>query len=143
MASITARLVEGFAVDIETDAGHSWRADEPESRGGSDTGPDPYELLVGAVAACTCITVSMYAQRKGWDLESVEATYEHDRIHADDCTDCMDDVKGYIDRITSHITIKGDLDDEQRERLTEVAKRCPVHKTLEKSIHMVDEVEFA
>ncbi|MDX1657931.1 MAG: OsmC family protein [Nitriliruptorales bacterium] len=143
MHEITATLDEGYAVTIETDQGHTWHADEPEEAGGTDTGPNPYELLMGSLAACTAITLSMYAQRKGWELAGVEATYRHDRIHADDCEDCDDETKGYIDHVTSEITIRGELDDQQRKRLAEVAERCPVHKTLEKGVHITDEVSFS
>lgn len=143
MATVTAELAEGYAVDVRTEQGHRWRADEPTHAGGTDTGPNPYELLLGSLAACTSITVSMYAERKGWAFEGIEVTYEHDRVHADDCADCDERHNGYIDRITSQVTIYGDLDAEQRERLAQVAQRCPVHKTLERGVHLVDEVTFA
>ncbi|MDX1619584.1 MAG: OsmC family protein [Nitriliruptorales bacterium] len=142
MHEITATLEEGYAVTISTDEGHEWQADEPEDKGGTDTGPNPYELLMGSLAACTVITLSMYAQRKGWALTGVTATYRHDRVHADDCADCEDDMLGYIDRVTSEITIEGDLDDEQRDRLGDIAAKCPVHKTLEKGVHIIDSVKF-
>ncbi len=142
MATITAELDEGMAVTLESDAGHRWQADEPEEAGGSGTGPDPYELLLGSLAACTCITVKMYAREKGWALEAVSARYRHDRVHADDCDECDDDQSGYIDRVTGDLTITGDLDDQQQRRLAEVAGRCPVQKTLEKGVHVVDDVSF-
>lgn len=143
MASITATLTHGYTVRLESSEGHTWTADEPEDVGGADEGPNPYELLLGALAACTCITVSMYAQRKDWALERIDVVYEHDRVHADDCAECDDDRTGFIDRIRSRVTIEGDLDDAARTRLAEVAARCPVHKTLEKGVHLVDEVAFA
>ena len=141
MATIIADLKEGFAVEIR-DENHVWYADEPESMGGSDTGPTPYELLLSAVAACTCITVSMYCRRKGWELHSISARYEHDRVHADDCDDCEDDSIGYIDRVRSEIFIEGDFDVEQRERLTDIARRCPVHKTLDHGVDFTTEMVF-
>lgn len=142
MAKITATLTDGYTVRLESSEGHTWTADEPEDVGGADQGPNPYELLLGSLAACTSITVSMYAQRKGWPLRRVAATYAHDRVHAKDCADCDDDRSGYIDHITSDIVIEGDFDDAARERLAEVAARCPVHKTLEKGVHLTDEVRF-
>ena len=142
MAKITATLTEGYTVTLESSEGHTWMADEPEDVGGDDQGPNPYELLLGSLAACTTITLSMYAQRKGWELRRIEASYAHDRVHADDCADCEDDRVGYIDRITSDIVIDGDLDDHARERLADVAAKCPVHKTLAKGVHLVDEVRF-
>ncbi|MCP5028933.1 MAG: OsmC family protein [Actinomycetia bacterium] len=131
MATITAELVGDMQVTISS-ADHSWTADEPTDVGGTDTGPDPYELLLGALAACTCITVSMYARRKGIVLTSVSADYAHEKVHADDCGDCDDDLTGFIDRVTARIYLEGDFDDETRARLQQIATRCPVHKTLEK-----------
>ncbi len=142
MTTVTGTLTDGFAVDLATSSGHQWAADEPTEVGGTDTGPNPYELLLGALAACTSITLSMYAQRKGWDLQGVEISYEHDRVHVKDCEDCQDHQRGFIDRIVSQVTITGDLDEQQRERLAEVAAGCPVHKTLEKGVHLVDNVTF-
>lgn len=143
MSRIEATLTEGYSVTLRTSEGHEWAADEPENVGGADTGPNPYELLLGALASCTCITVSMYCQRKGWTLRGITARYAHDRIHADDCAECENDRAGYIDRIHSEITIDGDLDEDQRRTLARVAASCPVHKTLGKSIHLVDDVDFA
>lgn len=142
MTAITAELDEGYAVGLRSSAGHEWQADEPEDRGGSDTGPDPYELLLGALAACTSITISMYCQRKGWQLGGVSARFRHDRVHAEDCRDCEDDQRGYIDRIASEITIFGDFDDDQQQRLRRVAERCPVRKTLQKGMVVEDEFSF-
>lgn len=142
MTTISAELDEGYAVDLGSTAGHSWRADEPQDQGGGGTGPDPYELLLGALAACTTITVSMYCRRKGWDLEAVSAEFTHDRVHADDCAVCEDEHRGYIDRIRSEITIVGDFDDHQQRRLREAAERCPVRKTLQKGMVLVDDIGF-
>lgn len=143
MSTITAELTEGYAVALRTSSGHTWAADEPTEVGGTDTGPTPYELLLGALAACTTITVSMYAQRKGWSVDGIEVSYEHDRIHIDDCADCEAHHRGYIDRIVSQVTIRGDLDETQRKRLAQVAASCPVHKTLAKGVHLEDHVSFA
>ena len=139
MATISAELVQGFEVQI-SDGVHSWTADEPIDLGGTDRGPNPYELLLGSVAACTVITLSMYAKRKGIVLESVTARYSYDRLHADDCTFCDDQDTGKIDTITSDIEIVGDLTDEQSARLEEIATRCPVHKTLEAPVRFQDRV---
>lgn len=139
MATITADLTSGFLVEIRNDR-HVWRADEPIDVGGTDTGPTPYELLLGAVASCTAITLSMYAQRKGLDVEAISVRYTYDRIHADDCADCDDDASGYLDHVTSEIFIDGTFDDDQRARLAQIATRCPVHRTLEAGVHFTDRV---
>ena len=84
----------------------------------------------------------MFCQRKGWDLHSVSARYEIDKVHADDCADCEDDAKGYIERVRSEIFIEGQFDDEQRKRLADVAQRCPVHKTLDHGVSFTTETVF-
>ncbi len=142
MATVTADLTSGFSVELR-DGDHVWYADEPTSLGGADTGPNPYSLLLGAVAACTSITISMYCQRKGWDLHSISARYELDKVHSDDCTDCEDDASGYIDRIRSEIFIEGTFDGEQRARLADIARRCPVHKTVANGAAFTTECIFA
>lgn len=129
MATVTADLTTGYAVEMRA-RNHVWLSDEPTSVGGTDTGPDPYELLLSAVGACTCITLSMYCQRKGWNLHSVSARYDHDKVHADDCADCEEETEGVIDRIRSQIFIEGEFDDEQRAKLTDIAQRCPTHRTV-------------
>lgn len=108
---------------------HEFLVDEPVSAGGADAGPNPYDLLLGALGACTAITVSLYARRKGWPLESVEVRLEHDRIHAEDCKDC-DTREGMLDQITKTVVLHGKLDEEQRQRLESIAWRCPVQRTL-------------
>lgn len=109
--------------------GRRFLADEPKSVGGADTGPDPYAWVTAGLGACTSMTLRMYADRKGWPLERVAVGLEHAKKHADDCIDCGP--KDRIDVFTRSIQIEGDLDDEQRQRLLEIADRCPVHRTLE------------
>ncbi len=139
MPTITADLTSGYAVEI-TNGHHVWRSDEPVDVGGTDTGPSPYELLLGSLAACTCITLSMYAKRKDIAVSSISASFTYDRVHADDCGFCEDDDKGFIDTVSSEIFVEGELSDAERERLGEVAVRCPVHKTLERGIRFDDRV---
>ena len=141
MAQITAELATGTQVTI-TKGRHTWRSDEPPASGGTDTGPTPYELLLGALAACTCITLHLYSRHKGIALASVSATYEYARVHADDCEDCEEPKKGFIDRVTSRVRIAGDLDKAQQQRLVQIVGRCPVHKTLEYGMNIDDRVEF-
>lgn len=108
---------------------HELVSDEPESMGGNDTGPDPYDYLLMSLGSCTVITMRMYAERKKWPLEDVYVELRHSKRHAEDCADC-DDPKKKLDHIEKEIILKGDLSEEQRERLLEISKKCPVHKTL-------------
>ncbi|MCZ6454604.1 MAG: alpha/beta fold hydrolase, partial [Alphaproteobacteria bacterium] len=110
---------------------HRLRADEPPRFGGGDTGPTPYGLLLAALGACTSMTLRMYANRKKLPLERVVVRLRHDKIHAEDCTECETKV-GKIDRIERTIELTGDLDDATRQRLLEIADKCPVHRTLER-----------
>jgi len=142
MAKITAELTSGTAVRISNER-HEWGGDEPPDAGGDDTGPTPYEQLLGSLAACTCITLALYCRHKEWALDNVSVEYRHDRVHASDCADCEADASGYLDRVRSRVYIDGDFDDAQRERLRQVAVRCPVHKTLDKGITFGDEIVFA
>ena len=126
---------DGFRTEILAN-GHPLIADEPESVGGTNTGPTPYELLTASLGACTSMTLRMYADRKGWPLDGVEVRLDHAKVH---CEDCAEAEKGSskIDRITREITLEGDLDDEQKRRLLEIADRCPVHRTLHSDIEVV------
>jgi putative redox protein len=111
-----------------TAGNHRLVADEPRPIG-DDAGPTPYDLLLAGLGACTSMTVRMYADRKGWPLERVRVTLRHSRIHAKDCADC-ETTKGWIDHIDRDVELAGDLDDTQRQRLLDIAERCPVHQTL-------------
>lgn len=108
---------------------HSWLADEPSSLGGADLGPDPYEHLLAALGTCTSMTIRMYANRKKIPLDDVVVDLHHDREHITDCDGC-DDTPHKIDVLQRYVTLKGELSDVQRQRLLEIADRCPVHKTL-------------
>jgi putative redox protein len=112
---------------------HVFLADEPTSVGGGDAGPNPYDLLLSALGTCTAMTVRMYADRKGIPLERTTVRLRHDRIHAQDCADCETE-KGLLSQITRDIHLEGDLDDEQRAKLMDIADRCPVHRTLTSEI---------
>ncbi|MCC5984267.1 MAG: alpha/beta fold hydrolase [Rhodobacteraceae bacterium] len=118
-----------FRQDIVIDGRHQLVADEPAAMGGDDAGPSPYQLLAAALGACTTMTLRMYAGRKDWPLSHVTCDVTHTRCHSADCAD--GEGKGRIDVFTRALRIGGDLDDEQRARLLEIADRCPVHRTLE------------
>ncbi len=111
-------------------ANHQLNGDEPRSAGGGDLGPSPYGLLLMSLGACTSMTLRMYANRKQLDLDDIEITLRHERVHADDCADC-DETPRRIERITREIQLFGALTEEQRRRLLEIADRCPVHRTIE------------
>ena len=108
---------------------HQLTADEPKDMGGDDEGPTPYDLLLTALGSCTSITMTMYAQRKSWPLQDVTVRLRHSRIHATDCAEC-ETKEGKIDRIELDIEFVGPLSGEQRSKLLEIAKKCPVHRTL-------------
>jgi uncharacterized OsmC-like protein len=120
--------VAGFAQEI-TVGTHRLYSDEPRDVGGEDAGPSPYELLAAALGACTSMTLGEYARRKQWPLASVVVRLRHSKIHAIDCSDCdtKDEILDHIDR---DIELTGNLTKEQRERLLEIADKCPVHRTL-------------
>jgi putative redox protein len=108
---------------------HVLQADEPSESGGNDAGPNPYELLLAALGACACMTVRMYAERKQWPLEGVQVSLSHAKVHAEDCAECETN-RGMVDRIELEISFTGDLSEDQRSRLLEIANKCPVHRTL-------------
>jgi len=114
---------------------HSLRADEPIKIGGGNTGPTPYDLLLAGLGACTSMTIRMYADRKKWPLEKATVRLRHDKIHAEDCAAC-ETKDGRVDRIERTIELAGDLDEEQRVRLLEIADKCPVHRTLESEVQV-------
>ena len=118
----------GFAQQISVGP-HRMSSDEPVDAGGTDTGPTPYDLLLAALGSCTSMTISVYARRKKWPLQSVTVRLRHSRIYPADCADC--ETKNVrIDRIEREIGLKGDLSDEQRNGLLAIAEKCPVHRTL-------------
>ena len=115
---------------------HRMLADEPIGAGGEGTGPGPYDFVLAGLGACTSMTMRMYADRKSLPLERVTVTLRHSKIHAEDCAEC-ETKAGMLDQIDRVIAMEGNLDAEQRQRLIEIADKCPVHRTLTSEIHIV------
>jgi putative redox protein len=128
---VVARRLQGFAHEVDIEGGHTIVVDEPTEAGGTDTGPSPGRLLTASLAACTAVTIEMYAERKGWDVGSVEvdvdATYDGHVPTSFDLT----------------LRLPTGLSEEQRERLLTVASRCPVHRALtgQATVTIADRVE--
>ena len=128
MTAITAQNKLNYQVNIDTD-GFSILSDEPQGVGGDNLGPSPFQLLLASLAACTAMTVRMYAKRKAWPVESINLSLDHEKVSADACDDCLT-TTGKIDIINIHVDFEGDLTEDQKERLRYIAGRCPVHKSL-------------
>jgi putative redox protein len=114
---------------------HVLIADEPLGIG-DDRGPTPYDLLLAALGTCTAMTLRLYAERKGWPLTEITVGLTHDRVHADDSRGSTTTPRK-IERIDAVVSLAGPLSDEQRDRLLEVAERCPVHQTLMMELRIV------
>jgi uncharacterized OsmC-like protein len=146
-ASITAHPAHGTVIACERGAGrrfaldltagaHQLLADEPKALGGDDTGPTPYELLGAALAACTAMTLRLYAKRKGWPLGRISVAVRHSKVHAQDCAD-RETTNARVDRLERVIEVAGDVADDRRAKLLEIADKCPVHRTLEGPVEVV------
>ena len=116
-----------YIVDLSDPAGHSWHVDEPVEKGGGDTAPNPMQVLLSALGACTTATLQMYADHKGWDLQEVKV---------DLVLDPEEPKAGEARQIVRQVHIAGDLDDTQKARLLKVAESCPVHKLLAGDINI-------
>ena len=123
---------ERYRADV-TARTHNFVIDEPSSLGGGDSGPTPYEYLLGALSGCTAMTLRLYANRKKWPLERVEVRVRMSRSHESDCENCESASVG-ITQIERQVDLHGPLSTEQRQRLMEIADRCPVKQTLERGI---------
>ena len=128
---------EGFLQDVNAGPRHHTLADEPAAYGGTNRGMTPYGFLSAGLGACTSMTIRMYARRKGWPLDHVSVDICHDKVHAQDAETGSGDK---IDTWRRRITLKGDLDADQRQRLLEIADKCPVHRTLERSSEVLTEL---
>ena len=121
-----------YVTDIMA-AGHSLIADEPLSMGGTDQGPAPFDLLMASLGACKAITLRMYSDRKKWPLDAVSVQINHKKMDAADCKTCVTK-EGQLDQFDCEIDLSGELDEQQKKRLLQIADRCPVHRTLHSEI---------
>ena len=138
MAKATVRLGEGMKAVIQARE-FTLIADEPEDGGGTNLGMTPKEMLLGALGACVAITVRMYADRKGWNLEGVEIDLSTERFKAPDYPAYTGE-GDFVHEFRQQIVFKGDLTQEQRERLLEIAGKCPVHRALTEPNFMIEEL---
>ncbi|HUO81284.1 MAG TPA: alpha/beta fold hydrolase [Gammaproteobacteria bacterium] len=137
---VLARTRAGaFRTEISAN-GHALVADEPAEYGGAGAGPTPYDLLSAALAACTSMTVRMYAEHKKFPLEAVTTAVRHSKIHAIDCRTC-ETKEGKIDRFERSLELAGDLTGEQREKMLAIAEKCPVHRSLHSEVSIETKLE--
>jgi putative redox protein len=134
MGAVTVRAGNSFLTQIDTGT-FRFVADEPSSAGGSGSGPTPYDYLSAALGSCTAMTLHFIARRDSIPLEGVELTISNDRMYAKDCADCLT-TSGYIHRFDVKIKLLGNLTAEQKAKLTDIARRCPVYKTLTNEIRI-------
>ena len=123
---------DSYTSEIKTPH-HHLLADEPADVGGDDLGPTPYDLLMASLGACTAMTLKMYANRKGWDLKEINVYLDHDKVHKEDSVE-FEKKGSKISRFTRSLEIEGELDEEMKNKLLEIADKCPVHRTLHEDI---------
>jgi putative redox protein len=138
MSEVTVTSIMKLQNEVRYGDNQTLVIDEPKDAGGDGAGPDPYTLLLAALGGCISMTVTLYARRKSWPLERVTVRLRQERIHAKDCASCEQGTEDFVHRIERSVTVKGDLTDEQRARLQEIAHKCPVHKTLTSKIVVAD-----
>ena len=134
MSDVTVTSLGNLRNEVSYGANHTFITDEPIAAGGEDAGPDPYTLILAALGSCISMTTMLYARRKGWPVEKVTVHLRQQRTHVKDCEVCDQNLEGYIHRIERSVSFEGNLSDEQRARLQEIAHKCPVHKTLSSPI---------
>jgi putative redox protein len=127
---------KGFLQDVQAGPRHHLRADEPESYGGTDRGPSPYQLVAAGLGACTTMTIRMYARRKRMALDHVAVDVTHDRVHAQDAGTAGTP----LDQFTRVVRLRGALSPQDRQKLLEIAGKCPVHKMLERGAQVVTDL---
>lgn len=138
--SVVVESTDGLRQQIAV-RGKAIVADEPKEDGGTDEGPSPYELLLSALGACTSMTILLYARRKKWPVQHVRVELDHSRVHVRDCDDCeTKDVR--LDYFRKRVIVRGPLSEEQRLKLEEISRRCPVHRTLTGDVRIDDELKI-
>jgi len=143
MSDVTVTSLSNLQNEVRYGAGHSFTTDEPTEVGGQDAGPDPYTLILAALGSCISMTTMLYARRKGWAVERVKVHLRQERVHVKDCQECDQSKEGFVHRIERAVSFEGDLTDDQRTRLKEIAHKCPVHKTLLSEIVITELYEDA
>ena len=138
MSEVTVTSLSNLRNEVSYGEGQTLVTDEPAALGGEGAGPDPYTLLLAALGSCISMTLTLYARRKGWPLERVRVRLRQRRVHAKDCAECGSDSTDFIHQIERAVEVEGDLTDEQRARLQEIAHRCPVHRTLTNEIAVTE-----
>ncbi|MEP2023666.1 MAG: OsmC family protein [Reichenbachiella sp.] len=118
-----------LTTQLNTD-GHMGLVDEPIEIGGLNKGPTPYDLLCGALASCTSITLRLYANRKEWDITRIRVEVKYAKEYKEDCESC-DEKSQKVDTFERIISIEGNLDEDKKQRMLQIANKCPVHRTLE------------
>ncbi|MDX6614016.1 MAG: hypothetical protein QOD75_3202 [Blastocatellia bacterium] len=138
MSQVIVTSLTNLQNEVRYGEGQTLITDEPIGAGGDGAGPDPYTLLLGALGSCISMTVTLYARRKEWPLAGVTVKLSAQRIHARDCLDCATNTEGFVHRIERSVSFAGELSDEQRTRLQEIAGKCPVHRMLTSPIVIVE-----
>ena len=138
MSEVFVSSLSNLRNEVSYGEGRSFVTDEPTEVGGEGAGPDPYALLLAALGSCVSMTVTLYARRKGWPVERVRVRLRQRRVHANDCAACESTSEGFIHHIERRVEIEGELTDEQRARLQEIAHKCPVHRTLTSEIAITE-----
>lgn len=143
MSDVIVKSLSNLKNEVSYGNYHTLITDEPIEGGGEDAGPDPYSLLLAALGSCISMTTKLYAKRKGWPLERVTVRLRQKRIHAVDCATCAKETEGYVHHIERSVEFEGNLSEEQRARLQEIAHKCPVHRTITSPIVITDLKEEA
>jgi putative redox protein len=136
---VTVRYIENLQHQVISYP-HSFIADEPLEEMGDGLGPNPYDLLLSALGACTAMTLIMYAQRRKIPIETVSVELDHERSYREDCEGCTEEERR-VEKITRRITVRGAISEEQKKKLLDIAKKCPIHKTITAKPIIEDTVE--